>query len=368
MVLNSRLNNIFLLDFRYNVDPNLKGIDKFEGLCRTVLIENCRRFSFKPAYGIFLGTGEQLNNIITSKLYTEDLNNIHTIIIDKSVKFQRSKLSIIDNIKLTKTIDKADCVVCNNDKYYTCRQFQNHNDFIVLYSKELDQYIISNFDTGDMRLDNKLFFEDFVRKNSTQGSLEERIIEVLKIYNILHPSYEVIYRGNIVALPTRPQADSVYNIINNYNKIIFVDSLYKLINNNFSPLTEEAFNSLESMMRSQDLDTRDLAVRALNGYSLEYCCTMGYLLFRNWSMIQYCKATHSAPFKSILSYLDVTTKELQYGINCLNKLYKVSRNEEDKLFIRNHLKGNITQLIANSIKRYEQLYSDFKFNINFSVE
>lgn len=367
MIIHNKVNKIYGLEFNYGRYGDQPDIDRIKRVCKISSMENMRTFDNITNCSIFLGDADALSDIISSKLYVDDINNIHNIIIDKTVTFQRSKLSIVDDLRITRKVDIADCAVCNKDTFSTYRGYPSYRKVTILYSSKLDSYIVSIFNRQQLEVKEKAFFENYILSNSNDGNFNHRLIYVLKNNNIIDPSYEIIYIGDVVILSSK-EADSIYNIVTKYHSIIFIDDLYKLINKNFSPLNEEAFNTLEAMMKSDDYANREFAVKALSSYNLEYCCTMTFLLIRNWRYIEHTKSVHSVAFKSILKNLNIHPKFSYKATMYINSMYDKSNNEEDKAFVRSMIYKNIKDRIQDSIDSHIENYTNLGFKINFTIE
>ena len=123
------------------------------------------------------------------------------------------------------------------------------------------------------------------------------------------------------------------------------------------------------------------AIAAVIAFSLAYLknkrvieryLTTGTMIISNWNNIRYNNVRSSVGFQNVLKQIGLDTHELTentYRQNKLiNKLYNLSKNEDDRNACRNTILEHIKQRLMKDFEEYSKEFENFGMSLTIEIK
>lgn len=166
---------------------------------------------------------------------------------------------------------------------------------------------------------------------------------------------------------TKKEAETIYNILANYNKpIIFEKELDSIISKDLEKLDKDSIESIYDMLRSKDASSVELGCKVLSSFDVNECnLTTSILLFLTQDSWITNKGAKSVLFKNMLNSINYP----DYGYRIVDYVFKEHSavSEKDRTLAKNLIKPWIIQTIEQVVQ-FNIEKCPFKINIEVEVE
>lgn len=254
-----------------------------------------------------------------------------TLYFDKGSTFPRLKLDGTDFKRCIK-IDKAD--------YIVIPQLQvNYAKFTQNYKYKIE------------------------KGNTVYLLTEQNKNEYPCLINFIEPFEGVGYYCTI----TKKDAETIYNILANYNKpFIYEKDLNGIISKDLEKLDQENIDAIYDMLRSSDPASIELGCKLLSSFDVNECnLTTSILLFLTQDSWISNKGAKSVLFKNMLNSITYP----DYGYRIIDYVFREhgAVSEKDRTLAKNLIRPWIIQTIEQ-IAKFNIEKCPFKVNIKVEVE
>ena len=191
-------------------------------------------------------------------------------------------------------------------------------------------------------------------------------------WNIIPQDCKQVYVGTITAIPNNLYT-TIENICNTYMQVIYDTELDAFISQTLKIMDAEDIQTLTTMLSSKDGSVVAMGIKLLATYNIqERICTTGTMIISNWNNIRYNNVRSSVGFQNIIKQLGLDTGELtdnMYRQNKLiNKLYNLSKNEDDRNACRNTILEQIKQRLMKNFEEYSQEFENLGMSITIEIK
>lgn len=339
--------------------------------------------------GLYLGHTTDLDALIASKKYTLT-NATKTVYFDANCKYPRYKLSEYSTFKKKLNPAKADCCIISkpsfdidylnvgsNGKSWGELDQNKITKQIVMYSAKKDMYYLiwdittPKWNGSGMR---DRTYNKFLQNNgfTTATYTMAQYTSDLAQWNIIPQDCKQVYVGTITAIPNNLYT-TIENICNTYMQVIYDTELDAFISQTLKIMDSEDIKTLTTMLSSRDGSVVAMGIKLLATYNIqERICTTGTMIISNWSNIRYNNIRSSVGFQNIIKQLGLDTGELtdnMYRQNKLiNKLYNLSKNEDDRNACRNTILEQIKQRLIKDFEEYSKEFENLGMSITIDIK
>lgn len=350
--------NIKIIDYNKN--------NTFNSINSVIQFKPLVSFSFSSDYNydrvynsistttkFYLGTQEDLENIINNKL-NNNISTFKKVFFDKSCNYPRYKLNEKTNIKRCLDYNKANSVIISKLKFesihfynWTSELNTKDDDKIrVYYSSSEDVYYVIDRMCDSYYNNLTANISKFVRKIYSKFTIDT-YIKTLYDYSILPSDATLVYTGYISILKTEKEYNTVNNIIYNYMQVTYDTELDKFVNLQCDNIDLDVIKSIDSMLRSTDSSTVDLALKLLCSYNIDnYKGTVLLMIYEYKSNIYKGNGYKSVAFSQLLESYDLSWSDIYYT-NLLSDIY----DKLLKLSLTNDDINAIKEIVKNIIKQ-----------------
>lgn len=350
--------NIKIIDYNKNNTFNsINSVIQFKPLVSVPLLSD---YEYDRVYNhictttkFYLGTQEDLENIINNKL-NNNISTFKKVFFDKSCNYPRYKLNEKTNIKRCLDYNKANSVIISKLKFESIHFYnwtselntKNDDKIRVYYSPSEDIYYIIDriYDSYYNNLTANI--SKFVRKIYSKFTIDT-YIKTLFDYSILPSDATLVYTGYISILKTEKEYNTVNNIIYNYMQVTYDTELDKFVNLQCDNIDLDVIKSIDSMLRSSDSSTVDLALKLLCSYNIDnYKGTVLLMIYEYKSNIHKGNGCKSVAFNQLLESYDLSWSDIYYTnllSNIYDKLLTLSLTNDDINAIKEIVKNIIKQ-------------------------
>lgn len=336
------------------------------------------RPSEKWIKGIFLGTQEDIDNEIHSKLNSSDPSTFKKVYFDPLCKYPRFKLNSLTNIKRCLDPSKADSIILHKMEFTTYSSKSSISganktrDYLILYSAQnncyylIDYYPIKLYDSKEWKLLNKYITQ--YSKDNTSGlhSWASALING----QILPSDCVIFYFGKMI-LTDDKQTEFLDNLYSKYMKITYDTELDRFINIGLQKPEKEDLETINNMLASSDESVVGMGLKLLTNYNLgASACSIGIIIAQNWGNIIRSSVSRSVGFEQVLATLGLNKDTLNYQdkYSIVNALYDNSTDDIDKAQARNAIISNITIEMRKCWENYEKKFSKLGLSFKFTIE
>jgi hypothetical protein len=339
--------------------------------------------------GIYFGHTTDLEALVTSKKYTLT-NATKTLYFDTNCKYPRYKVSEYSTFKKKLNPVKADCCVISkinididylnvgpNGKGWGDLDQNKLTKQVVMYSAKEDMYYLI-WDTETPKWNSMATrdrtYNKFLQNNgfTTATYTLAQYVSDLAQWNIIPQDCKQVYIGTITAIPNNLYT-TIENICNTYMQVIYDTELDAFISQTLKIMDAEDIKTLTTMLSSKDGSVVAMGIKLLATYNIqERICTTGTMIISNWSNIRYNNVRSSVGFQNIIKQLGLDTSELTdntYRQNKLiNKLYNLSKNEDDRNACRNTILEQIKQRLMKDFENYSREFENLGMSITIEIK
>lgn len=339
--------------------------------------------------GLYFGHTTDLEALITSKKYTLT-NATKTLYFDINCKYPRYKVSEYSTLKKKLNPAKADCCVISkpsfeidylnvgpNGKSLGDLDQNKLTKQIVVYSAKKDMYYLI-WDTETPRWNGSGMrdrtYNKFLQNNgfTTATYTLTQYVSDLAQWNIIPQDCKQVYVGTITAIPNNLYT-TIENICNTYMQVIYDTELDAFISQTLKIMDSEDIKTLTTMLSSRDGSVVAMGIKLLATYNIqERICTTGTMIISNWSNIRYNNVRSSVGFQNIIKQLGLDVGELtdnMYRQNKLiNKLYNLSKNEDDRNACRNTILEQIKQRLMKDFEEYSKEFENLGMSLTIEIK
>lgn len=323
---------------------------------------------------IFLGSKDDLKNIINSKIV--DITSINTVTFSENCWIPRNKLQNT-HLKRVNLKSKADAIVIPNIPYEVsaCSYRMNTTlkDSLILYSKLEDTFYFLPYYPEQWANDNfKTTFNKYVFNSIGHYLNSLYDFKDLLIKEHILPSDCVdYYYGKIILPYSVKELDNIHTILNNKN-IIIEDTLNYYNISQQQPITEEALNSINGMLSSNESHIQKLGLRLLMNHNIFPMLSKAILLvYNNLSKLTNNRVHRSPEFTYFINtfYLEHLVYYRNYS-DLLAHIFNITKNVNDKNNTLRLILEFITKQSENFVIDINRIFPfiSLNFNINKNEE
>lgn len=374
--------NIKIIDYNKNNTFNsINSVIQFKPLVSVSLLSD---YEYDRVYNhictatkFYLGTQEDLENIINNKL-NNNISTFKKVFFDKSCNYPRYKLNEKTNIKRCLDYNKANSVIISKLKFesihfynWTSELNTKDDDKIrVYYSPNEDIYYIIDRMCDSYYNSLAANISKFVRKFYSKFTIDT-YIKTLFDYSILPSDATLVYTGYISILKTEKEYNTVNNIIYNYMQVTYDTELDKFVNLQCDNIDLDIIKSIDSMLRSTDSSTVDLALKLLCSYNIDnYKGTVLLMIYEHKSNIYKGNGYKSVAFSQLLESYDLSWSNIYYTIllhGIYDKLLKLSLTNDDINAIKEIVKNIIKQDFDDFCNSHISMLNVCKQKLNIQI-
>lgn len=351
------------------------------------IVRSC--WDYDKYSGLYLGHITDLDALITSKKYTLT-NTTKTVYFDANCKYPRYKLSEYSTLKKKLNPAKADCCIISkpsfdidylnvgpNGKCWGDLDQNNLTKQVVMYSAKKDMYYLI-WDTETPKWNGSGMrdrtYNKFLQNNgfTTATYTIGQYVSDLVQWNIIPQDCKQVYIGTITAIPNNLYT-TIENICNTYMQIIYDTELDAFISQTLKIMDAEDIKTLTTMLSSRDASVVAMGIKLLATYNIqERICTTGTMIISNWSNIRYNNVRSSVGFQNIIKQLGLDIGEISDNMyrqnKLINKLYNLSKNEDDRNACRNTILEQIKQRLMKDFEEYSKEFENLGMSLTIEIK
>lgn len=234
-------------------------------------------------------------------------------------------LTLSHNVKSIKDIDKASAIFANSftfgkmveSKYYNTLPTYLFKQYFEIIKDDLDSVQVSIIETSLESYSNDIVIFDYYTRSAMTDDNLTNIRNNSDFVNEVHDK----------------ESSSQFNLLNEDNTQLFqlllskeifqeTDVIELLNGDKALSIDDEVFNQLSEMMNSSDIENHTLVMEIIA--NCEYRTSLLYLmvLFEKYGRVfMRSRVKSHVNFKSLLSYLDLSTHDMSVNIDTIMKLF-----------------------------------------------
>ena len=313
-------------------------------------------------YGMIDITAKELTDVFSKKTSNKDfkLEDLKKVLFAEKCEFPRFKLSNFTNIKRALKPSTADAIIFTQETVYE----HYENNLLCCFSESFQMYYV---------IDCNSIKNAFRRTNIDYNGLSEKdriekIIDVVKIHNVLpEDSKFVNYR---IFTKIYDYQIKNYKLLTSGKLVITSEDLNNKLTGTLDKVDDDVLKSIDELLGSSDPGSVGMGMDLLINFNvLERSCTIGMLLLKHGEKIYNNRKCSSVGFKNIMSSLGINKLDLcgvsdEKFLRYINNLYKICKNEDDKLSSREIAR----QIINNKVNKEAEYYNKYCHDLNFKIK